>query len=101
MDESTLRDMWGALAIRGMVAIAFGIAAVFWPGVTLVTIVYLFGAYILVSGLVSLIMGLTNLGGKSDTIWSRVLVILVALVELGIGIYLLRHPLVTFATLIL
>lgn len=101
MDESTLKEMWGALAIRGMALIAFGIAAVFWPGITLVTIVYLFGAYVLVSGIVSLVMGLVNIGDKSDTIWSRVLVILVALVELGIGVYLLRHPTVTFATLIL
>lgn len=61
MDESSLKDMWGALAVRGMAAIAFGIAAVFWPQITLVTLVYLFGAYILVSGIVNLIVGLTNL----------------------------------------
>jgi len=100
MDESTLKDMWGALAIRGMAAIAFGIAAVFWPGITLVTIVYLFGAFILVSGVVGLIGGLTNMKDL-DSLWARVLVILVALFELGIGVYLLRHPLVTFATLVL
>lgn len=100
MDEATLKDMWGALAVRGMAAIAFGIAAVFWPGITLVTIVYLFGAFVLVSGVVGLIAGLVNYKDK-DTMWSRVLVLLVALVELGIGVYLLRHPTVTFATLIL
>lgn len=100
MDESSLKDMWGALAIRGMAAILFGIAAVFWPQITLVTIVYLFGAYILVSGVVNLVAGLTNLK-EEKTIWTRILVLLVALVELGIGVYLLRHPLVTFATLVL
>ena len=100
MDESSLKDMWGALAVRGMAAILFGIAAVFWPQITLVTLVYLFGAYILVSGVVNLIVGLTNLKDESS-IWTRVLVILVALLELGIGVYLLRHPLVTFATLVL
>lgn len=100
MDESSLKDMWGALAVRGMAAILFGIAAVFWPKITLVTIVYLFGAYILISGLVGLITGLTNLK-EEKTLWARILVILVSLVELGIGIYLLRHPLVSFATLIL
>lgn len=100
MDESSLKDMWGALAVRGMAAIAFGIAAVFWPQITLVTLVYLFGAYILVSGIVNLIVGLTNLKDE-NSIWTRVLVLLVALLEVGIGVYLLRHPLVTFATLIL
>ncbi len=100
MDESSLKDMWGALAVRGMAAIAFGIAAVFWPQITLVTLVYLFGAYILVSGVVNLIVGLTNLKDEKS-IWTRVLVLIVALLEVGIGVYLLRHPLVTFATLIL
>ena len=101
MDEATLRNMWGALALRGMAAILFGIAAVFWPGITLVTLVYLFGAYILVSGLINQVSGLVNLGGGDDTLWNRVLLILVGLAEVAVGVYLLRHPLVTFATLIL
>lgn len=58
MDEATLKDMWGALALRGMAAILFGLAAVFWPGLTLVTLVYLFGGYIVASGLVNLVVGL-------------------------------------------
>lgn len=101
MDESTLKNMWGALALRGMAAILFGIAAVFWPGLTLVTLVYLFGAYVLASGLVNLVIGLTNMGGDSDTFWGRILLLLLGLGELAVGVYLLRHPLVTFATLIL
>lgn len=100
MDEASLKEMWGALAMRGMATILFGIAAVFWPKITLVTIVYLFGAYILVSGIVNLIVGLTNLK-EEKAIWNRVLISLVALLEIGIGVYLLRHPLVTFATLVL
>jgi uncharacterized membrane protein HdeD (DUF308 family) len=63
MDRESLKDMWGALALRGMILILFGIAAVFWPGITLRTIVYLF--------------------------------------EVGVGIYLLRHPSVSFSVLIL
>ncbi|HEX7632776.1 MAG TPA: DUF308 domain-containing protein [Candidatus Saccharimonadales bacterium] len=101
MNQSTLKDMWGALALRGMASILFGIAAVFWPHLTLVTLVYLFGAYILASGLVNLVMGLTNLNGAGDSFWSRILLLLVGVGELGIGVYLLRHPLVTFATFIL
>lgn len=100
MDEVTLREMWGALALRGMVAILFGLAAVFWPGLTLVTLVYLFGAYILASGLVNLVVGLTNLGG-AESFWGRVLTLLLGAGEIGVGVYLLRHPGVSFATLIL
>jgi len=41
---------WWALAIRGLVAILFGLLTFFVPGITLVTLVLLFGAYALVDG---------------------------------------------------
>jgi uncharacterized membrane protein HdeD (DUF308 family) len=93
--------MWGALALRGVASILFGIAAVFWPGLTLVTLVYLFGAYVLASGIVNLVIGLTNLSGGAGTFWGRILLLLLGLGEIAVGVYLLRHPTVTFATLIL
>jgi uncharacterized membrane protein HdeD (DUF308 family) len=101
MDEVTLREMWGALALRGMVAILFGLAAVFWPGLTIVTLVYLFGGYVLASGLVNLVVGLTNLNGAGVSFWGRILVMIIGAAELGVGVYLLRHPHVSFATFIL
>lgn len=101
MDEATLKDMWGALALRGMAAILFGLAAVFWPGLSLVTLVYLFGGYIVISGLVNLVVGLTDLGNAGNSFWGRVLLMLLGMGEVGIGVYLLRHPLLTFATFIL
>jgi uncharacterized membrane protein HdeD (DUF308 family) len=73
-------------------------AAVFWPGITLVTLVYLFGAYILVSGLVRLVSGIVT---SDESFTSRLLVMLLGVLEVGVGVYLLRHPLVTFTTLIL
>ncbi|MGO9204803.1 MAG: DUF308 domain-containing protein [Candidatus Limnocylindrales bacterium] len=36
------------LALRGILAIAFGVAALAWPGLTLVMLVALFGAYAIV-----------------------------------------------------
>jgi uncharacterized membrane protein HdeD (DUF308 family) len=93
--------MWGALAIRGMLTVLFGIAAVFWPGETLVTLVYLFGGYVVATGIVNQVMGLTNWGGGGDTFWTRILMLLLGAAEVGVGVYLLRHPKVSFATLIL
>jgi uncharacterized membrane protein HdeD (DUF308 family) len=46
--------MW-LLALRGVIAIAFGLVALLWPGVTLVAIALLFGAYALVNGVITMI----------------------------------------------
>lgn len=92
-----VKPMWEALMVRGIAGILFGIAAVFWPGLTLVTLVYIFSIYILVSGLVGIITGVSHLvKGKN---WFLGLIL--GFAELGVGVYLVRHPGVTFATLIL
>jgi uncharacterized membrane protein HdeD (DUF308 family) len=46
----SLAANWWALALRGLVAVLFGLSTFFLPGITLVTLVLLFGAYALVDG---------------------------------------------------
>jgi uncharacterized membrane protein HdeD (DUF308 family) len=46
------------LALAGVAGIIFGIAALVWPGITLVALVALFGAFALVSGVFTLVAGL-------------------------------------------
>jgi len=46
---------WWAIALRGLVAMAFGIAAFVWPGITLWKLVALFGGYALINGIFAVI----------------------------------------------
>jgi len=90
-------DLWWLLLLQGIAAIFFGIVAVFWPGLTLVTLVYLFSAFVLAWGIVEVIRGFLSIR-RSETWW---LTLLFGLIGLGVGIYLVRHPKVSFTALIL
>lgn len=88
----------GAGVLEGIVAILFGAAAVFWPGATAVTLLYLFAAFILAGGLINFMVGIFSISKDAS---SAILKALVGLLQIGVGVYLFRHPKVTFATLIL
>lgn len=90
-----------AVALRGVVAILFGFAAVFWPGLTLVTLLYLISGFFLISGLVTLVTGLIETSHEKNSVLSLILTVLLGVVEIGVGIYLLRHIHVAFTTFIL
>ena len=42
---------WWMLALRGVAALIFGILAFVWPAMTLLGLVFLFGAYALLNGI--------------------------------------------------
>jgi uncharacterized membrane protein HdeD (DUF308 family) len=66
-----LRDVlaryWWLILLRGIAAIIFGVLAFVWPGITLVTLVLLFGAFTLVDGVLSL--GHAIMGGNVGSRW--------------------------------
>ena len=50
----SLAENWWLLLLRGIAAVAFGILAIVWPGITLLALAYLFAAYALVDGVFAL-----------------------------------------------
>ena len=51
----TATGHWWALALRGGIAILFGLAALLRPGIALEALILLFGAYVLVDGVFSIV----------------------------------------------
>ena len=72
MDAMVLPRNWGAIAVRGIVAILFGLLTFVLPGVTLAALVLLFGAYALVDGLFNVIATVRRRAG--DPPWWALLV---------------------------
>ena len=56
-------------AVRGLVAIAFGLIAFFWPDITLVALTYLFGIYAIVDGVVAIWAAFNALGDAGPRWW--------------------------------
>lgn len=58
-----LREHWWVVALRGLVAVLFGLFAIILPGLTVTALIILFGAYALVDGIFLLIAGIRGGAG--------------------------------------
>ncbi|MCI0616067.1 DUF308 domain-containing protein, partial [bacterium] len=57
-----LRKFWWTILLRGIIAVLFGIAAFVSPGITIVFLIWLFGAYALLDGIISVVIGIAQYG---------------------------------------
>lgn len=81
-------EPWWVLAIGGVVSILFGIAAMVWPGITLFVLVWLWGVYAIIYGIVSLV-AMFRAFGSGATWWTH---LLVSAISIGAGLYVVANP---------
>ena len=87
---------WWVLALRGLVAILFGLAALFWPGLILAVLIVLFGAYALVDGVLAVIAAFRSSGRGMR----RPLLLIEGVLGILFGILALFWPDLTALTLL-
>ena len=96
MEVRTLARNWGAIAVRGVVAIIFGILCFVVPGITLRVLVLLFGAYALVDGVFDIIAAVRRRTG--DEPWWALL--LEGIVGIAAGLVAFLMPRLTALALV-
>lgn len=51
---------WWLVVVRGLLAVLFGLTALFWPGLTWLVLVLMFGIYAIVDGVLAMLSGLVS-----------------------------------------
>jgi uncharacterized membrane protein HdeD (DUF308 family) len=92
-----LAKTWWLTLLRGLAAIIFGVLAFIWPGLTLFTLVLLYGAYALVDGVISLVAAFTGSAKPVPTWW----LIVVGLLGIAAGLVTFLWPGITALVLII
>jgi uncharacterized membrane protein HdeD (DUF308 family) len=87
---------WWVLALRGVIAVLFGLAAIVWPAIALTVIVLLFGVYALVDGIWAMFLGVIIRREVGHWwVW-----LLEGLAGVVIGVVVFRWPVITTLVLL-
>ena len=65
----SLAENWWLLLMRGLIAVAFGILAIVWPGLTLLSLTYLFAIYAFMDGIFALGAAIFGHSGVMQRWW--------------------------------
>ncbi len=96
MTETLLRSWW-LLGCRGAIAVLFGVAAILWPSITLITLAALFTAFALLAGAVWIFGAVRH--RRVDPRWW--VLMLLGIFSVGAGVTAALHPALTILALIL
>lgn len=96
MNEIILKHWW-LLALRGAIAVLFGLLAIAWPAITLLTLALFFAAFALLAGAVWTFGAIAS--RTTDQRWW--LMLLLGLVSLAAGVLAAIDPALTTLALVL
>jgi uncharacterized membrane protein HdeD (DUF308 family) len=88
---------WRVIMVRGVAALAFGVLTIIWPGITLWALVVLFGSYVLVDGVFTLLDVARNAPAART---HRALRVLDGVVGIGVGVVTFVWPAITALALL-
>ena len=94
--SALLAQNWWVLAVRGVLAIIFGIIAILLPAVTLASLVILFSAYMLVDGALAIVAGI-RMARRRERWW---LLVLEGIADIGAGMIAFLWPGITILAFI-
>jgi uncharacterized membrane protein HdeD (DUF308 family) len=69
--KSVAQTMWWLVLLRGILMVLFGIIALVWPGIALLTLVWLFGVYAILDGITAIVIGIRS-RGERHWVWTIV-----------------------------
>ncbi len=91
------RSQHWPLIVEGILLILFGLVALAWPGMTLLSFTFVFGLYVLFAGVVGLINGIMHINKG----WSAIGAIVLGALFIAAGAYIFRHTGISAVTLVL
>ena len=89
---------WGWVLAFGIITLLAGLLTLAWPGRTIVVLAVLFGVQLVVAGIFRFVAAFASDDESGAT---RVLLALLGVLSFIVGLYALRHILITIATLAL
>ena len=89
-----LTRKWWIVALRGILAILFGIVALVFPGTTMLTLAFVFGAYVFMDGVFAIASAFGH-GGR-EAVWY----VLEGILGIAVGIATLLYPGLTAQALV-
>jgi uncharacterized membrane protein HdeD (DUF308 family) len=94
-----LSRSWWLMLLRGVASILFGIAAFIWPGLTVLALTLLYGAFAMADGILALGAALSGSGNRAMPTWWLVLI---GLLGIAAGVVAFLWPgLTAFALVIM